>query len=515
MKLLNGDWQRDLVFGIFMWAILVFFLGYQIGTGDNIEFLPFVLFLNNAELFPHDFFIQSMESMGINERFFFTRLLSFFYPYQETVSLLIHMLATLLMVIGMLRISRRYLENTYSQYAVVLLALLVTYGINAGGNELYYNNLQGATLAKALSVWAICYFLDDRILRSTLLLIIATLFQPLVGLHLFLLMIPVGIYQAFVINRIPYLELVLSLFFYTFTAGIYIWGIMAAQGTGQAHLISDSEFIDIAYYFRLPHHYIPTYFSKKGIVLMGIFSLCAIFFFKKKDPRMLIFFFTLYIGIIIYLGGLFQDHFTIVSSWWFRTMIWVKLLGAIAFIGLLEKYIPISRIPQNRGMEMTFLAALAFIMGIIFTVFPRALPAKNQYHFSSDAIHKYPDLDIAVQIREKTPVNALFIQPFEFTALKYYGRRSSYVDFKAIVRKREHIGTWYSRIQQVYGISTENEKKGFHLELPAYAHFMRMDQQTLEELKTSGVTHILTYREHMLDLEIIAENYAYKVYKLK
>ncbi|WMJ74789.1 DUF6798 domain-containing protein [Cytophagaceae bacterium ABcell3] len=514
MKLLSENRLRELVFGFFMWAILVLFQGYQIGTETHSEFLSYSVHLKESTILTNDLFIQSIKAAGWNEHMVSASILSFFYPFQETIVLILHILATVGIVIGMLRLCSHFIQNTYLSYTVVLLTLLISYNANTGGDEMWRNSLQGASIAKALGIWAIVLVLSDKIVKGTALTMASTLLEPIIGLHLFLLFIPVFIYQVYVSQRVPLFEAILSVFFYVLCAGVFIWSIRFSQGEQALASIANTDYISLVYKFRHPEFYHPLHFSKQGILLMLFLIPIGLVYFHQKDQRVFVMLMTIVFGTFIYIGGLYQDSMLIISSWWFRTMIWAKLLGFIAVAGLLEKHFLKRSIKENKRLEVFVIGSACLAAGMLFSIFQEALPGDKPYHFSSSNLRANPETDIALQIREKTPKNAVFIQPLEFTALKYYGKRASYVDFQTLPKRRDYLPTWKQRLKEVYNIHLDLPEKGPQLKKPAYAGLISLDEDGLMRLKAKGVTHLLTYKEHHLHLRIVAGNDIYKVYEL-
>jgi hypothetical protein len=176
----KSDFFQDLCFAVFFWSLLILVGGYEVGIGDQAEFLPYSLYIHDKTLYPHDMYIQGMEAMIINERYFFVHLLSFLVPVLEPSVLFLHFLFTVILVTGILKFGRHYIENRFLLYLVVLLILIITRGLHTGGNEIYYNNFQGSNIAKGLCMWGLVFLIERKTKLLCLFTIIATLFQPMV-----------------------------------------------------------------------------------------------------------------------------------------------------------------------------------------------------------------------------------------------------------------------------------------------------------------------------------------------
>jgi hypothetical protein len=67
------------------------------------------------------------------------------------------------------------------------MILILGFHTSTGSNEIYYNSFIPSLPAKAIASWAIVYWLTARFTGWSILLMVVTLLQPLVGLQLFVL----------------------------------------------------------------------------------------------------------------------------------------------------------------------------------------------------------------------------------------------------------------------------------------------------------------------------------------
>jgi hypothetical protein len=124
-------------------------------------------------------------------------------------------------------------------------------------------------------------------------------------------------------------------------------------------------------------------------------------------------------------------------------------------------------------------------------------------------------IDICTKIQSHIPPNAVFIQPFDNTELKFYGQRSSYVEFKANVKNPSQAAEWYRRIKEVYHTDAESKEKGFTLQQSADAYFNHLSDSTLQKLQMEGVTHVLINKKFSVaGGKEVLRNSSYAVYQL-
>ena len=124
-------------------------------------------------------------------------------------------------------------------------------------------------------------------------------------------------------------------------------------------------------------------------------------------------------------------------------------------------------------------------------------------------------ISICKDINEVTPSDAVFIQPFENTELKFFAQRSSYVEFKANVRNKKFVGDWYDRIQLVFDVSAENTEKGFALQQKANENYYTENRWVLSSRAGQGISYMLVKKNYAPPFGTkILENNSYAVYQL-
>ena len=67
------------------YILILFRHGYVFGSGDQSEMLPYAKYLSDNTLYSKDFYIQSIAAFVPNERFVFSKLLSFFINHLQAV----------------------------------------------------------------------------------------------------------------------------------------------------------------------------------------------------------------------------------------------------------------------------------------------------------------------------------------------------------------------------------------------------------------------------------------------
>ena len=326
---------------------------------------------------------------------------------------------------------------------------------NLGGNEMYIPLITSSTVAKVFGIWAIYFFLKKENFEINnwhvyVLLSIATFIQPLVGLQLFLVLAGVRILSMIFTMKFEW-SAILPILFYVLTGGIWVFWLQRdfAEGGIENRILFD--FLE----FRLPHHFIPSYFSKKAaVVLLPMFGW-SLYFFYKKNRDVFWMFVLILLGMLIYsIGVEIFELSTIVSSQWFKTTIWIKSLSVIALFSFLENKIPILQKDFFQKISIWGLRILGMI-SIAMILNPVSIYKSRTYDFFF-LQQKNAEIEIAEIAKAKTPKDALFIIPMDQTHFKNYSERSTYIDYKAVIHRKSIIPIWYERIQEIYGINIRN-----------------------------------------------------------
>ena len=492
-----------------LWVVLLLFrYGYQIGLGDSAEFLTFALQIKNPDLYKHDLFMQSMLSMGWNERTLFGYFFSFFSNYEWT-AFIFYVLLAYLMALGIQIATHKFVQNFWWSQVATGLVLILFLPIDLGSNYMLYENLQGATFAKTIAVWAMVAWIYNYRAVGIGLLIPATFLHPLIGFQLFLAYSTAYILYAFRLRDKREIKLAFaSTFLYLCMAGWFVGFIFIGQ-RGEGDSVSVGKFMDLTYRFTLYCHYVPHYFSKKGFLLHILLLAIAIPFFKSKNKPLYYFLLILTTGYFIYLFGYYiLDNYLIISSWWFRTTVWLKLLGVIAAVTLFEAWIR-----RSYPFLVNIIPAVLITIVVSYSIANKAdlymFPWNNNTHLNDE-------LDMAYECKKLTDTNAVFIQPFEFTALKYHGQRSSYVEPDRILRRRKDVTIWYNRLGTVYGLYDTKQfarNPGFKADMAA--SYKKNEEKDLIKYKAEGVNYMIVYADmNYTNAKLLYKNKTYQLLKL-
>ena len=510
--------RPSLLFAILVWSLLILRFGYRYGTGDQVELLPYTLYLHDASLYPHDFFIQGLNASVPNERTVMANLVLPFVNHLEIFCFILQLLSTLLLVMGLQQLAYRFIQNKYLAWLAILIALIPLNDFALGNVELYSECFQASGLAVAIVVWAINLFLDKKFWVASAMLSVATFIQLLEGLDVMIVLSVIMLFML-VVRQISFKTFAGFTGIYLCTAGIYLAVILmgkmgAVPGNYQA--VNNTDLFKILFEFRHPHHFIFLSFPKFKMLVFFVLTLCSLVFYSEHSSKIFDFILVGLFGIIVYAFAVDAFHSVLVGNFQFyKVTTWMKFLGVVAVVGLAEEfYLGRRHLPDMLRFEKAGLVSFTLLTWVVVIWFNQYLP----YHvpFQLFGMKEQDDMiSICEKIKANTPADAVFIQPFDNTELKFYGQRSSFVEFKANVRHKSFVGEWYRRVQIVFGISTNDAMQGFQLKDKADANYYTTNAWEFNNKSGYGITHMLVRKEYKPPYgTLILSNNTYAVYKL-
>jgi hypothetical protein len=495
------------------YILILFRHGYVFGSGDQSEMLPYAKYLADNSLYTKDFYIQSIAAFVPNERFVFSKSLSYFTHHLPEVTLGLHCLASMGLLLGLRYLSEKWLTTELMRWIATLAPILLLYNINLGGNELYYNSLTPSYLAQAIGLWAFVLVFSGYLGWAYALIFLATFIHPLIGVQLWLLVAATHFIAKFKDAAYEnWLTIIGINAGYLLTAGFYIYKIKSNYDTGNA----DNNLLLNIIEFRAPHHYFPSYYPLKNwLILLPLFT----FYFISAHTLLRVLIGVLLTGCAVYAFGVsVLKSPTILSTQWFATTVWLKTFSIMAFIGIIESFIVDTKWAKKILYNPFILKGLGVsaLLSVIFMT-PQYQVFKNKdYDFSMTLLSQKPEVDIALKAQSLTPKDAQFMIPPNLSEFRFWSERSSFIDYKATNHRQAAFAEWYSRIQQVYHINLDNRRNNTDLLYLANLNYLQLGEGEFRLWAAhSGVTHIITYKNHVLNFQKIGENEVFVIYLIK
>jgi len=449
-----------------------------------------------------------------NERFAFSWLLSLTGDYQELACVLLHILVTLLHFFLLYKIARLFIKTDYMAWLAILTLFVPLYGINLGGNELYYNSFFVSNLIQLLGLFGVYLFLNNRYIAALGIIGLGTLLQPVIGIQLFVTCSGVLFFGKLLkLIKVKWTTFFSAVFLWILTGGLWVIFLkffFEEQGG------SNADFFMILFEFRSPHHYLPFEFPLKNYLLVIPLLLLGTVFYLGKEIKLGLFFMISWAAMLVHLT--LVEGFSEVNAaslQWFKITIWLKAFSVFAVFAIFEKAFPFV---QNKKLQQLAFPVLATVgLAILFVlIFARSLFFWDVPFDYGNQYKEDPAVEISTKAKELTAEGALFLHPINFTTLKVYGERSSLVDYKVLVHRKKAMIDWYNCIGEVYGVNADSRKVGLELFDLADRHFKSMDEVAVKKLQEKyEITHLLTFKDHHLDFPQVVSNDKYRIYFLE
>lgn len=497
-----------LFFSVLLLSLLTIKCGYQFGCSDQVELLPYSFYLKHQNYYPRDFFIQGLHNAQPNERTVMAHLLMPFIDNIELWNPVFHVTTSIVLLSGLMLCAEMLIGNFFLAALATAVSLIMLYDFGIGNNEVWTAAFQASNVASAIIAWSFYFFIKSNLSITFLLLAVATIIHPLEGLTVFSAVFFYSCWHWSKTKKIKLKELS-SLSFYLLSAGSFML-MLYLQKDGGINRSHNSLVFEILFRFRHPHHFILQSFPLVKIISTFVFGTIAVIVFRKKNLP--IAFWTLFsvAGMIFYAFATDVLNFIPIANFQFyKTAQWVKFFGIVAAINWFANEMQ----THYTKSRLKWITAATFVA---ISLYASKNFLKNKLKLSSVLLSCNNEMvEICQQIERETPIDAVFVQPFDNTELKWFGKRSSYVEFKANVRHPKMVMEWYKRINEVYGVSIGDRKKGFELTEKANNNFKNLSENSLRKLKNEGVTHLLTFAPAKVHFgKLILKNKSYAVYQL-
>jgi MFS family permease len=443
-------------YACFVAALFLLVRGYQFNTNDQAEHLPQIYQLLDAELYPVDYFVNATNSI-FTVRYYYEH---FVLVVSKTIGLewglfVLTFLCIALIAYSFARIADKLFANRWSVLLAPVFAIIVFYGFTVGGNHVMYGSFISSTVAKSISAFALLQFVRSRMVFAGIILGIAALFQPLVGLQLFLILTGIEL----LVRR--NLKLTVSLIASFLAIAMFILVPVFFRQFAEGVLFDKELYYEILYRFRNHHHYLPSLFPTTHYIKFGgllVLGLISYFLVKPNDKEFypgLVGFGLL--GMLVYWVGL--EHLNIHQLGkvqWFKITVWIGAFSSIMIAGFvgqfLSGFIPLTQLRKHL-FPSSFFLSICLLFSITNSKFlPEAYQHKymvgNRVYSDLENMHfwieKNTDLDVSVLI---SPDNNLF--PCQ-------AKRSVPIHFQAIIHEPFFMMPWYDDYMEIYGVSIEN-----------------------------------------------------------
>lgn len=451
----NGSlWAYAFLIG----ALFIFVKGYQFNTADQAEHLPQVYKMLDPELYPKDYFVEA--SSGVfTVRFYYEQTALW---VAKTVGLEWGLFALTiaycaLMVYSIMRISLAWFNNKWAMWLAPIFVMLLFYNYTVGGNHVIYGSLISSTIAKSLGCFGLFLVIDRKWWASGAVLGIATLYQPLVGLQLFVLLAGYKLLESKFRNWSAVFKL--SVPFLAIAAFILI-PVLKRQFLS-ATPIDPELYYDILYRFRNHYHYLPSLFPLTHYLkLIGLIALGWLSYFitQPNDRGVFRWFVPLaIIGCLFYWLAL--EHFGLLGvgkTQWFKSTVWIAALCAILVAGLIGQLIENHSFRISTKRNFTAIYLIIAVLLIVTVTNSKYLPEQFQHKYMiGERVHS--DLEkMHDWISQNTKRTDIFLVSPANNGFSCQAKRPMPIHYQAIIHEPFFMLPWYEDFKKIYGVGIDN-----------------------------------------------------------
>ncbi|MES2656960.1 MAG: DUF6798 domain-containing protein [Bacteroidota bacterium] len=439
----------------FLFIAILYILtnGYLFNTGDQAEHLPQLYQKLNPELYPCDFFL-TYYNQTFTVRFYFV---NFMYALAQLFGVelscfLVYIICVYWAVAGVYFLLNCFTDNTAHIWMGVYFYLFFARYFVIGGNYFQDDMLVGSSIAEVMCVWAFVLLFRNKIYYAALLAGIASLFQPLIGLHVAFIM---G--GALLIKQIKLKEwnvktvwelLGFTAIYFAIAAFVLLpIALKQSDSTG-----NNEEANKILYEYRGALHYLPQLFPVKDYILMVGFLLAAIVVIyysaiKNKQLLLMVIGFTITCTLLFAVYLLINPYSNLGKLQWFKTSVWLNLLAAVCVIGILQ------------FKSITFGKPL-LVAGIVCICCLSGYKGFKNYSQNKLPFCNTSELTLAHEwILNNTPVDCIVLAPPNDYSFSCEAKRSMPVNYKAIVHEAPYLLQWKAGMEKYYGVDFAHLEK--------------------------------------------------------
>jgi hypothetical protein len=282
------------------------------------------------------------------------------------------------------------------------------------------------------------------------------------------------------------------------------WLYLLSRNNGGAD--DPSAFMDIME-FRLSHHFFPGAFGWFHIILFSLLAIITLRFYKM---RLKWFILTILVGCLIYTIGVesYRLPLALYTQWW-KSTIWLEAFAFIAIGVTLEKGAPSPRI----FTKYTLVVPIVILLLVSVYRLSEWFGDKPEYMLPWSTTQS-DEVDISMHADSLTPENAVFIIPIDFTAFRWYSKRSLYVDYKALFHQEQFLREWYQRIENIYAFGLKEKQGGFDIHVFSTSLLEEPTLISTDYWRKLGITHILSTSPDIKTLKKVYGNSTYSIYSL-
>lgn len=452
--------RERLLLSLLFATLFILIHGYQFNNGDQEEHLPYVYKLMESGLYQNDYLVP-LQTTQFTIRFYFAHLIRFLGYFLSIPNVVFFLYLLCLFTVGWV-VSAVAEKISKKQFAGILapMLLIVFNNYTVGGNSIIDVQLTTSVLSIALGAIAFLFFSKGKMVQASAICGLASLFQVLIGLQLFILLF---IATLSIVNKNKWTFAARHILAYLLFAGWMLIPMLLIQ-FGSSSALETEKYYQILFYFRNAHHYNPLCFPlmdyMKTLIWWGII-LFSIRVGKNRHQLHHYPFIILLTGIgcILYFIGFTQlNVYSIGKLQWFKATIWPTFIGAIPVSMLItEKVKVFSAIRFTKVISLLFIGlVLVLWIGLANSAYLPSDKVKYRYKLGN-----YPRKNLEkmhIWIAQNSSKNAVFLTFPNDDSFLCEAKRSLPVAYKGVIHQPDFLLPWHEKMKNIYGIGLSNEK---------------------------------------------------------
>lgn len=430
-------------------TLFYFRLGYDAGTSDQDEVVPFLLHRLDPTLFRTDWFVQG-QAAGFGIRTYFVGLLEAAARLSSVEGALLggYLGAWLLIGTALVRLGALLTGSRLAGLLLPTLVLALTPQWTLGGNELVHTLLTPSMPAWGLALWGMVAFVRRRWVVAGVLLGLALWMQALVGLLMAALLGAALLLEG---GWAPGVHLRTTLRFgaaFVLTSLPALAPLLLQQIAPATPTDPDAVFYVVAS-LRNPHHYLPFSFPLRSYLRFGLLvllGLAALWAARQAPGRPLTLRLLALVAGALMLGLVFTEgvpFLPIAKLQLFKLTVPAKVLLLAWVAGWAVAWLPPAWAPR---LTAYFAGAMAVLGGVLLAAsLAGAAWLRAPRHDQARALR--PEGQVAAWARAHTPATAVFAVPPSWSFFRSAARRAVVVNFKAFPYEDARMLAWLRRMQ--------------------------------------------------------------------
>ncbi|MDX1429306.1 MAG: DUF6798 domain-containing protein [Rhodothermales bacterium] len=493
-------------------ALWWFRFDYSWATGDQDEFVPYLLHLIDPSLLAADWFVQTQsEAVSVRTPFVFLLRVLCYVTGPQYAILTVFVVAWFAIGWSVFRLTEIIGNNIVGAVAAVIIVLALTPKWTLGGNDVVYAMLVPEMAAWAVGLPGLIALFRNRWLLAGCLIAISGWLQLLVGLHLLILIALCGIPDLitdFAGWRRRYLV--------SIATGLLlispILAVIVSQQLGQGGS-TEVDLLWVLAHYRAPYHYLPSAFPPQSYLKFFVLLFCggASVLWLRRTARndrdiQLCVRILFSIGVCVAIAAVLTEVIPvapIVKLQLYKTTVVAKLLLislACAAVG-----ITVARrvvVPARR-----YVAVAVTITALIRLAAARLFSGPLLEDAETDSLERWA--------RASTNHDDRFMIPPSVSSFRSRAQRPIVVNYAAVPFAPNDMAEWYRRLQEMAPV--ENPVRGIALKTQLDSAFHRTETDELVGLAEKYDVRYLARRAdeiRLADLPIAYQDSVWVVYNM-